>query len=181
MGKAKSYAERLFDFPFIGALPPDKAREALSKPATSEGVEFEAEALDYIVRKTEGYPYFLQEWGKHAWDVAQASPIRLTDCEQASATAAAALDASFFRVRFDRLTPSEKRYLRAMAELGGGPHRTGDVADALRRTSQSLAPTRAKLIDKGMIWSPKHGSTAFTVPLFDQYMHRIIPEFSLDT
>lgn len=178
MGKAKSYAERLFDFPFIGALPPEKAREALSKPAACEGVEFEPDALDYIVRQTEGYPYFLQEWGKHAWDVATQSPITLNDCEQASSTAVAALDASFFRVRFDRLTPSEKRYLRAMAELGGGPHRTGDVADTLQRTSQSLAPTRAKLIEKGMIWSPNHGSTAFTVPLFDQYMHRIMPVFS---
>lgn len=181
MGKAKSYAERLFDFPFIGALPPDKAREALSKPVATEHVAFEADALDYIIQKTEGYPYFLQEWGKHAWDVAKESPISLNDCEQASNTAIAALDASFFRVRFDRLTPSEKHYLRAMSELGGGPHRTGDVADILQRTSQSLAPTRAKLIEKGMIWSPNHGSTAFTVPLFDQYMHRIMPEFSPDT
>jgi len=180
MGKAKSYAERLFDFPFIGALPPDKAREALSKPAATERVAFDADALDYIIQKTQGYPYFLQEWGKHAWDVATESPITLDDCKQASDTAIAALDASFFRVRFDRLTPSEKRYLRAMAELGGGPHRTGDVADILKRTSQSLAPTRAKLIEKGMIWSPNHGNTAFTVPLFDQYMHRIMPEFSPD-
>jgi len=181
MGKAKSYAERLFDFPFIGALSPENARDALSKPAASEGVTFEPEALDYIIRRTEGYPYFLQEWGKHSWDVATQTPITLSDCEQASSTAIAALDASFFRVRFDRLTPSEKRYLRAMAELGGGPHRTGDVADTLQRTSQSLAPTRAKLIEKGMIWSPSHGNTAFTVPLFDQYMHRIMPDFSLET
>jgi hypothetical protein len=106
-----------------------------------------------------------------------ASPITLSDCQLATESATAALDASFFRVRFDRLTPLEKRYLRAMAELGPGPHRSGDVADTLDRTSQSLAPTRAKLISKGMVWSPSHGDTAFTVPLFDQYMKRIMPTF----
>ncbi|MGB1260554.1 MAG: AAA family ATPase [Akkermansiaceae bacterium] len=176
MGKAKSYAERLFDFPFIGALEPDEARLALSLPAEEENVEFSPPALEYLVQQTQGYPYFLQEWGKHAWDVADESPITLSDCQQATITAIAALDASFFRVRFDRLTPSEKRYLRAMAELGAGPHRSGDIADMLERKSSSLAPTRAKLIHKGMIWSPSHGDTAFTVPLFDQYMKRIMPE-----
>jgi hypothetical protein len=177
MGKAKSYAERLFDFPFIGALGPDDARAALSVPALKEGVSFKPEALDYIVKQTQGYPYFLQEWGKHAWDEAKSSPITLTDCQAASDIAIAALDASFFRVRFDRLTPSEKKYLRAMADLGVGPHRSGDIAEKLTRTSQSLAPTRAKLIEKGMIWSPNHGDTAFSVPLFDQYMKRIMPSF----
>jgi len=175
MGKAKSYAERLFDFPFIGALEPDQARQALAIPASEEDVEFQPEALDYLVAQTQGYPYFLQEWGKHAWDIATESPITLSDSEQASVAAIAALDASFFRVRFDRLTPSEKKYLRAMAEIGPGPHRSGVVADMLKRTSQSLAPTRAKLIEKGMIWSPSHGDTAFTVPLFDGYMQRIMP------
>lgn len=177
MGKAKSYAERLFDFPFIGALTPDQARDALAIPAKEEGVSFQPEALDYLIEQTQGYPYFLQEWGKHSWDIATESPITLTDCQQATASATAALDASFFRVRFDRLTPLEKKYLRAMAELGSGPHRSGDIADILGRTSQSLAPTRAKLIEKGMIWSPSHGDTAFTVPLFDQYMKRIMPTF----
>lgn len=176
MGKAKSYAERLFDFPFIGALEPDEARLALSLPAKEEKVKFSNDALDYLVKQTQGYPYFLQEWGKHAWDVADASPITLKDCQQATVTAIAALDASFFRVRFDRLTPSEKRYLRAMAEIGAGPHRSGDIADILERKSTSLAPTRAKLINKGMIWSPNHGDTAFSVPLFDQYMKRIMPD-----
>jgi len=175
MGKAKSYAERLFDFPFIGALHPDQAREALAIPAEDEGVTFQPEALDYIIEQTQGYPYFLQEWGKHSWDIATTTPITLSDCQLATESATAALDASFFRVRFDRLTPLEKRYLRAMAELGPGPHRSGDVADTLGRTSQSLAPTRAKLISKGMVWSPSHGDTAFTVPLFDQYMKRIMP------
>ena len=175
MGKAKSYAERLFDFPFIGALSPEAASEALTIPAEEEGVTIEPAALDYLIEQTQGYPYFLQEWGKHAWDLAEESPITLSDCQEATHSATAALDASFFRVRFDRLTPLEKKYLRAMAELGPGPHRSGDIAETLGRSSQSLAPTRAKLITKGMVWSPSHGDTAFTVPLFDQYMKRIMP------
>jgi len=175
MGKAKSYAERLFDFPFVGALTPEQARDALAIPAAAEGVDFEPAAIDYIVSETQGYPYFLQEWGKHAWDIATNSPITLADCREATISAVAALDASFFRVRFDRLTPLEKRYLRAMAQLGPGPHRSGDIAETLGRTSQSLAPTRAKLIEKGMVWSPSHGDTAFTVPLFEQFMQRIMP------
>lgn len=174
-GKAKSYAERLFDFPRIGSLSPEDARSALAKPALAEGVEFDPRALDRIVEETQGYPYFLQEWGKHVWDVAQRSPIGPEDVQTASAAAVASLDESFFRVRFDRLTPSEKRYLRAMAELGPGPHRSGDVADELGRRVTSLAPVRSKLIEKGMVWSPSHGDTAFTVPLFDEFMVRILP------
>jgi hypothetical protein len=127
------------------------------------------------VTQTQGYPYFLQEWGKHAWDAASSSPIMVGDVELGSETARAALDASFFGVRFDRLTPAEKRYLRAMAELGPGPHRSGDIADVLGRNVTSLAPMRNKIIAKGMIWSPSHGDTAFTVPLFDEFMRRIIP------
>lgn len=175
MGKAKSYAERLFDFPEIGPLPPAAARFAIAEPAREQGVDVEEGALDLIVERTQGYPYFLQEWGKHAWDVADASPITRQDVEDATITVIAALDESFFRVRFDRLTPAEKKYLRAMAELGPGPHRSGDVADQLRRTSASLGPTRAQLINKGMVWSPNHGDTAFTVPLFDEFMRRIMP------
>jgi hypothetical protein len=174
-GRAKSYAERLFDFPDVGSLPPEDARAALAKPARAEGVEFQSKALSRIVQETRGYPYFLQEWGKHVWDVAQRSPITLRDVEAASAVAVASLDESFFRVRFDRLTPSEKRYLRAMAELGPGPHRSGDIADELERRVTSLGPVRSKLIEKGMVWSPSHGDTAFTVPLFDEFMLRIMP------
>lgn len=175
MGRAKSYAERLFDFPEIGPLPPDATKLAIAKPAKDQGVEVISEALDLIVQKTRGYPYFVQEWGKHSWDAAQASPITQTDVENASTAAIAALDESFFRVRFDRLTPAEKRYLRAMAELGPGPHRSGDIADKLKRNVTALGPTRNKLISKGMIWSPNHGDTAFTVPMFDEFMHRIMP------
>jgi predicted transcriptional regulator len=175
MGRAKSYAERLFDFAEIGPLDEEAARSALSKPAEAEGAAFAPEALDAVLEKTRGYPYFLQEWGKHSWDAADDSPITATDVEHASTTTIAALDESFFRVRFDRLTPSEKRYLRAMAELGPGPHRSGDIANELGRQVTSLAPTRGKLISKGMIWSPSHGDTAFTVPLFDEFMLRIMP------
>lgn len=175
MGSAKSYAERLFDFPEIGPLNPNDAREAVERPAENEGVSIDRDAADLIVEKTQGYPYFLQEWGKHAWDIAPASPVRRIDVLEASKEAVAALDESFFRVRFDRLTPAEKKYLRAMAELGPGPHRSGDIADQLGRMVRSLGPTRANLIAKGMIWSPTHGDTAFTVPLFDEFMKRIMP------
>jgi predicted transcriptional regulator len=175
MGRAKSYAERLFDFPEIGPLSPPEARAAIAKPAEAEKVQVAADALDHIVRETQGYPYFLQEWGKHAWEAASQSPITLQDVLRASRSAIAALDESFFRVRFDRLTPLEKRYLRAMAELGAGPHRSGDIAEQLDRNVSTLGPTRSQLIAKGMIWSPHHGDTAFTVPLFDNFMHRIMP------
>jgi hypothetical protein len=175
MGRAKSYAERLFDFPEIGPLNEDDARIAIAKPAKEEGVEINEDALRSIVKKTQGYPYFLQEWGKHAWDTASKSPITAADVKRASAGAIAALDESFFRVRFDRLTPSEQVYLRAMAELGPGPHRSGDIADQLGRKVTSLGPIRNQLISKGMIWSPNHGDTAFTVPLFDEFMRRIMP------
>jgi predicted transcriptional regulator len=174
-GRAKSYAERLFDFPEIGPLPAEAARRAIEKPANDERVKVAKDALNLIVKETHGYPYFLQEWGKHSWDAADASPITREDVESASTTAIAALDESFFRVRFDRLTPSEKRYLRAMAELGAGPHRSGDIAEALGREVTSLGPTRSSLIAKGMIYSPSHGDTAFTVPLFDEFMRRIMP------
>jgi len=176
MGRAKSYAERLFDFPFVGPLDAEAARAALEVPAAELGVVFELGATARILDQTQGYPYFLQEWGKHAWDAADDSPITLADVEAASVTATAALDESFFRVRFDRLTPSEKRYLRAMAELGPGPHRSGDVATLLERKVTTLGPTRSQLIAKGMIWSPSHGDTAFTVPMFDRFMRRIMPQ-----
>jgi hypothetical protein len=175
MGRAKSYAERLFDFPEIGPLNEEAARQALAKPAEAEGAAFEPDALDAVLDKTRGYPYFLQEWGKHSWDAANESPITAADVELASTTTICALDESFFRVRFDRLTPTEKRYLRAMAELGPGPHRSGDIAHELKRQVTSLGPTRSQLIAKGMIWSPNHGDTAFTVPLFDEFMRRIMP------
>ncbi len=174
-GNAKSYAERMFDFPLVGPLKEDEAKEAVRKPAQEEGVDYEDDAMEELQAQTQGYPYFLQEWGKHSWDVAVRSPITRADVIAASITAVAALDASFFLVRFDRVTPAERRYLRAMAELGPGPHRSGDIAAVLEKKVSALAPLRERIIAKGMIWSPSHGDTAFTVPLFDEFMKRIMP------
>jgi len=175
-GRAKSYAERLFEFAPIDRLDATAARAALCVPAEKEGVTFDEQAISEILRQTLGYPYFLQEWGKHSWNAADASPIEGRDAVQATLHALAELDASFFRVRFDRLTPTEKRYLRAMADLGPGPHRSGDIAERLKRKVTAVAPMRNQLIAKGMIYSPAHGDTAFTVPLFDGFMKRTIPE-----
>jgi hypothetical protein len=176
MGRAKSYAERLFEFVSIDRLDDKAASAALRVPAEKEGVAFAQVAIAEILRHTMGYPYFLQEWGRHAWNVADSSPISRADARRATALALAELDAGFFRVRFDRLTPTEKRYLRAMAELGPGPHRSGDIAAQLEKSVTSVAPVRNELIAKGMIYSPAHGDTAFTVPLFDGFMKRIMPE-----
>ena len=176
MGRAKSYAERLFEFVEIDRLDDEAARAALCVPAEREGVAFAPEAIAEILRQTMGYPYFLQEWGRHSWNVADASPISRADARRATTLALAELDAGFFRVRFDRLTPAEKRYLRAMAELGPGPHRSGDIAERLGKGVTSVAPVRSTLVAKGMIYSPAHGDTAFTVPLFDGFMKRIMPE-----
>lgn len=174
-GRSKSYAERLFDFPEAGALSLAHARLALRAPAQGEGVDFTDQAIGRIFSLTEGYPYFIQEWGYHSWLAAKTSPISLADVEIATPAAITALDRSFFRVRFDRLTPAEKRYLRAMSELGAGPHRSGDIAHRLGVKITSTGPVRASLIKKGMIFSPAHGDTAFTVPLFDQFMRRTMP------
>jgi hypothetical protein len=175
LGRAKHYAERLFSFPEIGRLEPAAGALALTAPAVRLGVKFTQDALAEVLNQTEGYPYFLQEWGKHVWIVAERSPIRLDDVHVATRRALAELDASFFRVRFDRLTPGEKRYLRAMAELGPGPHRSGDIAQAMDRTVQAFGPVRSSLITKGMLYSPHYGATAFTVPLFDGFMKRTMP------
>ena len=175
-GESKSYAERLFDFPEIGALQEPDAEKALREPVHAVGVEFEPAALKEISRVTEGYPYFLQEWGYQSWNLALTSPITLAVVQEASAVAIQRLDKNFFRVRFDRLTPSEKRFLRAMAGLGVGTHRSGDIADALGVQQNSIGPVRAKLIQKGMIYSPVHGELAFTVPLFDGFMLRAMPK-----
>ncbi|MDP4013549.1 MAG: ATP-binding protein [Candidatus Nanopelagicales bacterium] len=175
LGRAKSYAERLFEFSAIGALDKRAARDAIEIPALKNDVTVTDDAIAEIITQTEGYPYFLQEWGKHSWDVAARSPISRKDVVAASRSATIDLDDNFFRVRFDRLTPNERRYLRGMAELGPGPHRSGDIADQLGRPVNSFGPVRAQLINKGMLWSPHHGDTAFTVPLFDAFMRRIMP------
>lgn len=174
-GESKSYAERLFGFPEVGALPEPDAVRALQDPVRAAGESFDPAALHEIYRLTKGYPYFLQEWGYQAWNHATLSPITLAVVREAGEQVSRRLDENFFRVRFDRLTPREKMFLRAMAELGGGPYRTGDVADLLGKNTQKLGPLRAGLIKKGMVFSPSYGDIAFTVPLFDEFMRRAIP------
>lgn len=178
-GESKSYAERLFSFPDIGPLRQPDAVRALNDPVVAAGEAFEPAALDEIFRMTQGYPYFLQEWGYQVWNHAEASPITLAVVETSSALVSQRLDENFFRVRFDRLTPSEKRYLRAMAQLGDGPYRTGDIADTLKVKINTLGPVRSSLIKKGMVYSPSHGDMAFTVPLFAEFMRRAIPQFGV--
>jgi hypothetical protein len=171
-GEAKSYAERLFRFPTVASLEPIEARKALIEPAREQEVTYEDDAVDEILTYTEGYPYFIQEYGSVVWNLADATPITINDVGLAREGVEAKLDEGFFRVRADRTTDSELAYLRAMAELGPSPQLAGDVAEVLGRKSTSLGPTRARLIDKGLLWTPSHGYAAFTVPQFDRYMKR---------
>lgn len=175
-GRAKSYAERLFEYPNIGPLTKAAAKEALALPAKKLGVEYTPEALMEILSQTKSYPYFLQEWGKHSWQCADQSPITLKNVKDAAELAISELDNSFFRVRFDRLTPKEKEYLRAMAEIRSSQIRSGDIAALLKKSVHHVAPVRASLIKKGMLYSPAHGDNAFTAPLFAEYMKRVMPD-----
>ena len=176
-GESKSYAERLFAFPDIGALSEADANQAISEPAVQEGVTLTAAALTETYRLTKGYPYFIQEWGYQMWNLAVTSPIELELVQSAAEAVVKRLDQNFFRVRFDRLTPGEKNFLRAMAQLGSGAIRSGDVANCLGVKVNSIGPVRSKLIKKGMIYSPAYGDIAFTVPLFDEFMKRAMPHF----
>jgi hypothetical protein len=176
-GRSKSYAERLFSFPEIGELSPADAARAIAEPARQASVAFSEDALDEILRQTRGYPFFLQEWGYCAWNIAKESPVTLADIHEATRVAIGKLDASFFRVRYDRLTPRERDYLRAMAALGDGPHRSGEIADLLGIGVVSAGPLRGGLIRKGMIFSPAHGDTAFSVPLFGEFLRRTMPNW----
>ena len=180
-GDAKSYAERLFSYPEVGQLADDAAYDAIRTPIQKEGADIATDALSLIRNKTKGYPYFLQEWGFHTWEEAQASPITLADARRASDKAVTQLDEGFFRVRLDRLTPREKEYMRAMAKLGPGPHRSGDIAQEMRMDVTAAGPLRNSLIKKGMIYSPGHGDTAFTVPMFDEFMLRTMPDWTVET
>lgn len=175
-GEAKSYSERLFDYPIVDKLANQPATDVIRKPALALGISFNDDAIDEIIKKTDGYPYFLQEWGKHAWDFATKTPISKEDVIEATQLTIATLDESFFKVRLERTTPSERRYLKAMADLGSGPHRSGDIAQQLSKQAKSLGPVRASLIAKGIVWSPSHGDTAFTVPLFHLYLLRTIKD-----
>jgi len=173
-GNAKSYAERLFTFPEIDRLSVGEAGLAVTRPAEEAGVTIEPDAVASIMTHTRGYPYFLQEWAYGSWNVASGQSIRGSDVERAGPKVTQKLDSNFFRVRFDRLTPSERRYLRAMAELGPGPHRSGEIARRYGAKVETVGPMRSALIRKGMIYSPAHGDTAFTVPLFDEFLKRAV-------
>lgn len=172
-GEAKSYSERLFRFPVIGELDAKTdARDALVLPARDLGVEFESDAIDLIVDYTQGYPYFLQEYGKIVWDESPTSPISRIDTRSVLPLVEAKLDESFFRVRAERTTELELRYLFAMAELGPQAHRASEVARGIDRTTEQAGPVRSRLIDKGLLYTPGHGYAAFTVPQFDRYLLR---------
>ena len=171
-GESKSYAERLFDYPEIGPLSPEAAKDAITAPLLRANRKIEPAALKAIVDKTSRYPYFLQEWGYQSWNAASSSPITSADVKLATKSAIERLDSGFFKVRFDRLTPRERDYMRAMAGLGAGPHRSGDIAAVLDKSVSAVGPVRDGLIKKGMIYSPRHGDTAFTVPLFDEFLKR---------
>jgi len=174
-GEAKSYAERLFKFPAIGRLQRPDAARALEDPARAQEVEVEEGATRLIVDYSEGYPYFIQEFGKAVWDLADGPGISAADAATAVAFVEEKLDSSFFRVRLDRTTDLERAYLRAMAELGPEAHAAADVAVMLKRTSQQCGPTRARLIDKGLLYTPTFGYAAFTVPKFDAFLKRALP------
>lgn len=171
-GDAKSYAERLFHYPAVGPLLSDDAKTAIRQPIEDEGEKISDDALAEIFQKTQGYPYFLQEWGYQCWNIAQGRQIEVVDAAHAAEEATRRLDDGFFKVRFDRLTPKEREYVIAMAELGAGPYRSSDIASALGETHQSLGPRRSQIINKGMIYSPSHGDIAFTVPMFNEYLIR---------
>lgn len=171
-GEAKSYAERLFKFPSIGRLSFADAKRALVEPAERLGVLYDDDAAASVIEFTEGYPYFLQEYGNVLWNLAETSPITAADAELARETVEAKLDGGFFRVRAERTTELELRYMRAMAELGPDPQRAKDVAALLDRTSEQMGPTRSRLIEKGLLFTPGHGLAAFTVPQFDRFMLR---------
>jgi hypothetical protein len=178
MGNSKSYAERLFDYPRVGALDRKAVEQAVQAPIEKSKAFIDRQAIEHIFRVTQGYPYFVQEWGHHAWNCAKGSNVDLKAAQHADTAARKSLDEGFFSVRFDRLTPGEKNYLRAMAYFGADAVKAGKVATALGQTVQSAAATKTALVKKGMVYSPSYGDAAFTVPLFDQFMRRRIPDWS---
>ena len=174
-GEAKSYAERLFNYPLIGRLSPEDAKTAIEQPAHEQSISYDPAATLAIIKFTQGYPYFLQEYGTHVWNIAAGPKITARDVASAKASVLAQLDENFFRVRIDRATPAEKQYLAAMASLGPGPYKTSRIADALGKSVTTVAPIRSRLISKGHIYAPSHALTDFTVPMFDDYMRRNYP------
>lgn len=174
-GEARSYAERLFRYVDIDSLGSLDASKALTLPAEHEGAAWSSDAVERVIRDTKGYPYFLQEFGKQAWNIATGTLITLNDVEAATTLAIEDLDQGFFRARIDKTTDAERDYLRAMAALGGpGPYRSGDVSRHLGKKTTQTGPTRASLIKRGLCYAPRHGELAFTVPMFDEFVRRAL-------
>lgn len=171
-GEAKSYAERLFVFPVIGALPEDASTKALRQPFAEAGVGIDEDAVRMIYRRSGGYPYFIQEWGYQLWNFVEHGPVTLDDAKMVDSVVAEQLDNNFFRVRMERLTTSEKAFLRTMSELEGPEIKMADISKRLGISQQALGPRRSALVKRGMIYSPAHGLVAFTVPLFDEFLRR---------
>jgi hypothetical protein len=175
-GEARSYTERLFRFPYIGALEDTAARAALVVPAEREGAAFEPDAVTRTLELTQAYPFYLQEFGKHIWNLAPASPITRADVDRAGPRAEEALDRGLYEVRIQRATLKERKYLRAMAELGAGPYKAGAVAKAMGTTTTTLSTIRQKLLERGLIYATEdYGYVDFTVPRFDEFMRRHMP------
>ena len=177
MGESRSYAERLFDYPRVGPLDRKGVENAIQVPIEKARAYIERRAIDHIFKVTEGYPYFVQEWGYHAWNCAKGANIEMRAAQNADSAARKSLDEGFFSVRFDRLTPKEREYLRAMAFFGSAAVKSGKIAVAMGQSVQSVGSIRTGLISKGMVYSPTYGDTAFTVPLFDQFLRRKIPDW----
>jgi AAA ATPase domain len=175
-GEARSYAERLFSFPVIGSLSASDATAALVEPARQQDVEYEHEAIERALAWTGGYPFYIQQLGKHAWNLANTTPITTPDLEAAMPTAQQALDSSIYEVRIQRATDQERRYMRAMAELGSGPYRSGDVAAKLGRKTSEVSVVRQRLLEKGLVYATEdYGYVDFTVPRFGEFMARYMP------
>ncbi|CAN5731467.1 hypothetical protein BH24ACT4_BH24ACT4_26780 [soil metagenome] len=174
-GEARSYAERLFAYIDVGTLGGDDARRALVGPVEAEGATWSEEGVTRVIDDTEGYPYFLQEFGKHAWNVADGPVITASDVRSGTRLALDDLDTGFFRARIDKTTDAERDYLMAMTSLGGpGPYRSGEVSAALGKKTTQTGPVRDSLIKRGLCYSPRHGELAFTVPMFDQFVRRAL-------
>lgn len=175
-GQARSYAERLFTFPVIAGLREQDARSALVEPARRQGVDYQPDALARALAWTRGYPFYIQQLGKHVWNLAASSPMTSEDVDAAIPVAQAALDSSIYEVRIQRATAEERRYMRAMAELGEGPYRSGMVAAQLARKTSEVSMARQHLIDKGLVYATEdYGHIDFTIPRFDEFMRRHMP------
>lgn len=181
VARAATYAERMFTVGSLGPLSPDQVVEAVDLPAQEIGVEWSPEAIEAVADRSDGYPFFVQVWAYHTWNVARDEPISVDDVARAEPAARLALDASFFAARIARIPDSEVNYVRALASLGPGPHRSGEVAAAADRTTSAVAALRDRLINEGVIYAPRYGWVEFAIPHFDTYVRRTLPPIGEDS